>query len=776
MGLPLYVDLRCLQDPSYAFRGVGHHSAGVLRYARRFVPELSHIVGIVDDALPALHPDYRQLVDRTQTSCEPERRDSRVVFLETSPMTHDLSRMIRFVARRANVTMSLVYDFIPLDFETSRYLPTEEIRYQYFSAMQILSQFDLHAPISNYSRDRLQHYCGVRPDQCVVSGVAIRDNIRAFADPQQLTERFPALQPHRYFFALLGGDSRKNADLVLRAHARFCTLRKEPLALVILGHYTAPALESLKHQYREEGGNPNHLHFISGVTDLEIGSLNRYALGSICPSHIEGFSIPVIESIHSGTPVVVSDIEAHRELVPQAEARFDSRDPDSLVKAMNRLADEPNFRELLLSQQAGTPARFTEEKVAGRVWKMVRSRLLQTQAPGILPPRMSLPRIAVLSPYPPDRSGVADYTATSLEKIAERAIVDVYTNCPAPRTDPWIRSFAPISRAPYYNGEYDLILPVVGNSHFHTEILELHKQFGGPCLIHDNRLAELYAFWHGPEKLQKMVKSLLNRDIEVAECQRWLDEPWRSPSPFFDEVLERANPVIFHSRGIQRRVRKLYQRESAYLPFCCYRTFSENELTDSARFAARKKLGLPQNRLIVSTFGIVDRVKGPAECIWAIEMLRSWGIEADLHFVGSANSLYPTLRNQAETLGLERQIHFHEDWISDEDYRQYVIASDIGIQLRTHGFGGLSGAMLDCIGSGMPTVSNENLAESLDSPDYVLRVPDHFSPVLIAERIYDLVTRQRHRLRLSPDRSRYVEEHSFERYATEFMRVLSLAS
>ena len=44
------------------------------------------------------------------------------------------------------------------------------------------------------------------------------------------------------------------------------------------------------------------------------------------------------------------------------------------------------------------------------------------------------------------------------------------------------------------------------------------------------------------------------------------------------------------------------------------------------------------------TFGFVHETKAPAECIWALEMLRGWGIGASLHFVGASGEAGPPLR------------------------------------------------------------------------------------------------------------------------------------
>src|SRR5262249_29680844 len=156
--------------------------------------------------------------------------------------------------------------------------------------------------------------------------------------------------------------------------------------------------------------------------------------------------------------------------------------------------------------------------------------------------------------------------------------------------------------------------------------------------------------------------------------------------------------------------------------FCCYRHFSDVGLSDDERRAARGRLGVPPGHALVISLGLVTKAKGPHECVYALEQLLAWGVPAELHFVGSAGEPGPELAGLAERLGVRPALRLMDDWISDQTYRDYLLAADFAIQLRSHGFGGLSGAVLDCISAGLPTVCNEDLAEAMDGPDYVLRV------------------------------------------------------
>ena len=103
-----------------------------------------------------------------------------------------------------------------------------------------------------------------------------------------------------------------------------------------------------------------------------------------------------------------------------------------------------------------------------------------------------------------------------------------------------------------------------------------------------------------------------------------------------------------------------------------------------------------------------------------------------------------------------------------------VIAADMAVQLRNHFFGGLSGAMLDCIGSGLSTVANDDLAHALESPDSVVRISDELNSLELLDAILGIYQSKTYLDRLKPSRAEYVRKHSFERYAVNLLEILGL--
>jgi glycosyltransferase involved in cell wall biosynthesis len=774
--MKLYVDCRCLQDPRYSHRGIGFHTATLLAHARRWAEEPVAVIGLVAPSLPDLPDEYRALADAVRRAVMPRPDGLPAIHLQPSPMTHPPVDLAPLVGHPRIFACGLIYDFIPL--EEPGYLPTAADHRAYVTNLVWLKGYPLLCPISACSGRRLRELVGVDEARTEVTGVGLRTAFERF-DPT--AHRPPALLsriPFRDYFVLVGGqDPRKNAETVLQAHAAYVRRTGHRHGLVIVGKYQDDFRERLAQVYAGHGGRPDLLWFASDLPDGELAAVYHQALATVCPSRNEGFSIPVIEGIACGSPVLASDIAAHRELVDQTDALFAATDAARLAQLLGRVVGEPGWRRSLRRRQRPVAARFAQEAVAGRFWRRLyrEYRLWRSCGPARLRPRK--PKLAILSPYPPDRSGVADYTARSLEYLSRYADLDVFTEAAAPTPSPAVRRFHPLSDLPYLTGEYDRVVAVIGNSHFHVRMLEYHRRFGGACLAHDNRLAELYHWLYGPEGFARLASRSLGRPVSVAEAQGWMADPGALPTIFFDELVPTADPLIVHSRGIQAQVQKQYGCRAEYLPFCSYRQFDREELTAAHRREVRARLGVPPDRILILTLGFVcPRTKAPAETVWALELLRDWGLPIEFYFVGSSEHAGPDLGRQIEELKLSDRVHFTENWVSDARYRDFLIAADFGIQLRTHGFGGLSGGVLDCISAGLPTVVNDDLARATDAPDFVLRTSDALSPVLIAEQIATAYQAGRHTDRLSPQREAYLREHSFERYAELMMEVLGLGA
>ena len=126
---------------------------------------------------------------------------------------------------------------------------------------------------------------------------------------------------HKKFLLFVGNvEPRKNLHFLLDLYQSMSESFKKSCPLVIVGsshlyaRYSAPLLNSIK---------SHNFHFLSGLSDLELFYLYHSASCLVFPSLYEGFGLPILESLTSGTPVIASKIAVFEELFPLGTSLID---------------------------------------------------------------------------------------------------------------------------------------------------------------------------------------------------------------------------------------------------------------------------------------------------------------------------------------------------------------------------------------------------------------------------------------------------------------------
>ncbi len=743
------IDLRCLQDPDYAERGIGRNSLNLLQHARTLLPGM-RLVGLADPELPALPSHVTGLVDHMRANAYTGALTDPCCHVQFSPLTHDPLFVARLLHHPSIPAATAVHDFIPLS-EPQRYLPSLAARLEYDLRLRWLARHQLFLPVSADTAAGL-HRLGMPDGRIVITGAP-------------LSPGFEGLRRRaaRHILVIAGPDPRKNPECAVRAHARSRAMQAARIPLVVTGAYRPDWLAAQRAAAAALGGAPELIEAPGRLNDDALLALYAQAICVVAPSRAEGFSLPVIEAMASGTPVLASDIPAHRELLDQA--LFPADDDLALARLLD-LAAVPAWRTAALARQSAVWPRFKAAAVAQRFWTAVQ-RLAPVQAPGA--PR-ARPRVAVLTPLPPARSGVADYSAPMCAELAKRVELHVLTPTAEAECPPGAASIGPISPTPLLSSRYDRVVSVMGNSMFHLDILRLMLKHGGAAIQHDGRMLDLYAGHIGFEKTERMAEAEMGRPLRPNEIWHWLAGDFPSEALILAEIAARAEPLMMHSRAGAMDVSRRYGAPVTYLPFGIYRTIPESELGPRARHDARARIGIEPRTVLLASFGYVHPTKSPVDCIWALDLLRSWGIPARLHFVGAP--LMPTepLVALADDLGLSAHIRLLDTFVNEGEYRDHLIGADIGVQLRVGTAGAVSGALADCVAAGLPTVASATLADALDAPSYIRAVPDVASPLLVAEAAAALLSESRN----AEERRAYLRSHGFDVYAARLCTALGL--
>lgn len=164
--------------------------------------------------------------------------------------------------------------------------------------------------------------------------------------------------PEKYFFYLGAMVENKNIHSLIEAYASGAMGDHH---LVLSGRpseYQKGLVEQAK-----ELGVEDRVHFILNPEDDELPTLYHLADCFCFPSFYEGFGIPVIESLFSGTPVITSIQGALQEAGGEGALYVDPSSIDSIRGAMERMITEPQLKKTLVEKGLSHVQKFKSEVV-----------------------------------------------------------------------------------------------------------------------------------------------------------------------------------------------------------------------------------------------------------------------------------------------------------------------------------------------------------------------------------------------------------------------------
>ncbi|HEU4849026.1 MAG TPA: glycosyltransferase [Terrimesophilobacter sp.] len=211
----------------------------------------------------------------------------------------------------------------------------------------------------------------------------------ATAEQIETVRRQLGLVGERIVLSVGSHEPRKNHLNLLHA-AELCWRAGHEFTLVFAGGnaWKSERFFETADELRRHG---RRIVMLTGVEDVVIWSLYSMATVSVFCSLNEGFGLPVVESLASGTPVITSDFGSMRELGEGHGAlTVDPRSPADLATALDRIFSDESLYGRLLAE-TGTLPHSTWEDYARRLWGRVETPASPSTAPDD-PPRKSRTR------------------------------------------------------------------------------------------------------------------------------------------------------------------------------------------------------------------------------------------------------------------------------------------------------------------------------------------------------------------------------------------------
>jgi glycosyltransferase involved in cell wall biosynthesis len=312
--------------------------------------------------------------------------------------------------------------------------------------------------------------------------------------------------------------------------------------------------------------------------------------------------------------------------------------------------------------------------------------------------------VAYFSPMPPEKTGVADYSALLLPALCARIDVTVVRRG---------RKRAPRGT--------DVSLYHVGNNpDAHAWIVDALRRDPGVVVLHDFVLHHLVAGMtigrrdgHGYLDAMEREHGVVGRLLAHGVLDKRIAPLWESrPAdfPLAGPVLEHATALVVHSRAARDFARGAgYEGPIDVVP---HPAWPVPEIAPER----------PAGGLVVGCFGVVNASKRIPELLRAFARLREARPDSTLLLVGPTSPGFD-LDRRLQRLGLADEGVVREGWVDERRLWALMAGVDVSVNLRHPTMGETSGSVVRSLSLGKPLVVTDTGWFSELPASVALRVP-----------------------------------------------------
>ncbi len=657
---------------------------------------------------------------------------------------------------------AVLYDLIPHVHEGT-YLADPAMRSWYRDRFADLSRADLLLAISEASRlDAEQHLPGV--PVVTVPCATTADFGPRIVEPARERELRAGTGLRRPFLMYTGGiDPRKNIERLIEAFAALPASVRGSHQLAVVCAAEADARAALLAHAAEVGLVPGDVVLTGFVSDEDLRDLYALCAAFVFPSWYEGFGLPVLEAMTAGRAVIGSNVSSIPEIIGRDDALFDPFDVADISGRILQVLTDEDLRVDLERSGLERAALFNWDRSAALAIEALEAMTLRVEQPTQV---IARPTMAYVSPVPPARSGVSDYSAELLPELAEHYRITVITDETSTdlalpvRSCAWLREHA---------DEFDRVLYHFGNSEFHGHMFSLLADVPGAVVMHDFFLSGLVAHMdHGDDPGRWATELYRSHGYRVAQLRsNDVDGElvWRFPANL--SPLQAAETVIVHSSHARALAAAWYGPHAADGWTVIPHLRHPMEVSPAARAAARARLGIAPDRFVVASFGMTGRTKLNHRLLAAFERSRvGTSPRGMLVFAGeNQNDDYGAalLERVGRTGGRVRLT----GRLDGPTFADYLLSADLAVQLRARSRGETSGAILDCFNGGVPVIANAHGATAELPSDALHLIGDAFSDSELRDAIDQLAADDDARRVLVANARRTIHEDRSPRHVAQ---------
>jgi glycosyltransferase involved in cell wall biosynthesis len=388
------------------------------------------------------------------------------------------------------------------------------------------------------------------------------------------------------------------------------------------------------------------------------------------------------------------------------------------------------------------------------------------------------PRIAWLSPLPPQHSGVANYSYWLLRELKSHFTIDLYYEGEPPTAE-LQHDFEvfPMAKFPQRRSGYDDVVYHLGNhAGFHRTIYQLAWRFPATILLHDYNLSGFmhHAFYRQPDSdLYQQALTGPNGEPARTGLQALLPKFGRNIGaiPMSHAIVNRSRQVIVHHRWVKKQL-----GDADHIRVIPHFATMSRQPTPEELTNFKKKFSLKDNDFLVSCLGFTNRNKLPWLQVEVVNRLLAEGYPVHLFFAGETAPEVKSLEAEVKGGAHNENITF-AGYLDEADYFRALCASDVVINLRNPSMGEASGTLMQTFAAGKPAIVSD-LNQYKEFPDRVCWkvTHDENEARLLYQYLLTLLINKDLRIAMGANAADYAHEvFSFKRIVPEWVEALASA-
>jgi glycosyltransferase involved in cell wall biosynthesis len=225
---------------------------------------------------------------------------------------------------------------------------------------KIASHADAILTVSEFTAERIRHHFDVPARRLHVVYNGIEDSFFQSPDESQWSGLRKRVGVRTPFVTSVGGlKPKKNASGLIEAWQRVESARPD-WQLVLVGHNAPGWIE-------RAGEKLDNVVIAQDLTDEELSLLLAQSHLQFLPSWYEGFGMPALEALATGTPVVLSDIPAFREVVGDLGVYVDPTRPQQMADAIIASVEDDALHKRVQERGPAEARSYTWDACAERV-------------------------------------------------------------------------------------------------------------------------------------------------------------------------------------------------------------------------------------------------------------------------------------------------------------------------------------------------------------------------------------------------------------------------